>query len=187
MYCWLVNTRGISKALSSKIITGSAFALALAVFLSMGLASSCAAGSVLSSLSLGILALSRGGWSTNHVEIAAPEHAAMLYSVANCISAATSVVGISVTGKLLDAFGGSASSMAWTVAMGTIGAGCGACGLFYVFFAKGNEVLFPADMEAEKGGQEEVAETGRAFSSCWPRPSGWGDLHSARGPRPSSV
>lgn len=148
-YGWLTVSRGVSVANSSKIITGVAFFLAMAVFMCMGLARSLATGTLLSSLALATAALSRGGWSTNHVEIAAPEHAAILYSVANCVSAATSVVGISVTGKLLDAFGGVETPVAWTAAMGSIGVFCVLCGVFFAIFAQGNDILFPGANQIE--------------------------------------
>ncbi|CAM9181397.1 unnamed protein product [Pylaiella littoralis] len=144
-YGWLTNTKGLSRALSSKIIAGFAFSLTLCVFPSMGLARSVSTATILSSLALASAALSRGSWSTKHMEIAAPEHAAMLYSVANSISAAASVIGISATGGLLDAFGGSGEPRAWTVAMGTIGAMCGACGVVFVALATGDKMLFPVD------------------------------------------
>lgn len=150
LYSWLISARGVSVASSSKIITGVAFFLALGVFLSMGRATSAGSATLLSSLALASVALSRGGWATYHVEIAAPEHAAMLYSVANCVSAATSVVGISLTGKLLDAFGGVEESLAWTAAMGSIGVLCGFCGLFFVCFARGNKVIFPGVSPAQE-------------------------------------
>ncbi|CAM9715612.1 unnamed protein product [Ectocarpus fasciculatus] len=196
-YSWLVNSLGLPRARSSKLVAGAAFSLSVAVFPSMGLPRSCAAATVASSLALASAALSRGGWSTNHMEIAAPEHAAMLYSVANSISAAASVLGISLTGKLLDTFGGGGEPEAWTAAMGTIGALCGACGVVFVLFAGGDEVLFPAatvagddaalPADVEEGNEEQ--REGRAacewrrrccwgrkeygIPSAWPRPLGW--------------
>lgn len=191
LYGWLTNTHDVSRALASKIITGISFTLAVGVYPCMGLARSSAAGTLLSSLALASVALSRGGWSTNHVEIASPEHAAMLYSVANCISAATSVVGISLTGKVLDAFGGGEHSLAWTVAMGSIGAVCGACGIYYVYFAEGDSSLFPASGradidEAETGGAEQETRKRRAIDALadWPRPFGWGEEVPHEGPGP---
>ncbi|CAN0537713.1 unnamed protein product, partial [Scytosiphon promiscuus] len=98
-------------------------------------------GSVISTLALASMAFSRGGWSTYHLEIAAHPHAAMLFSIANSSGSAASVAGIAVVGKLLDAFGGSAESLAWMVAMGAIGTVCGACGVYFVIFAQGEEIL----------------------------------------------
>lgn len=144
IYGWLIGTRGISVASSSKTTTGFGFFLACAMFLFMGQATSVSTASLLSSLVLGSLGLARGGWGTNHVEIAAPEHAAMLYSVGNCVSSAMSAVGLPLTGKLLDDFGGAKNSLAWTAAMGSIGVLVGLCGLYYVILAQGNEILFPA-------------------------------------------
>ncbi|CAN0426574.1 unnamed protein product, partial [Scytosiphon promiscuus] len=113
-YCWLITSRDLSVASSSKTVTGVAFSLALCMFLCMGLARSPTTAAVCSSRALASAALPRGGWSTNHVEIAAPEHAAMLYSAADSVSAAASVVGLAVTGKLLDVFGGGEAPFAWT-------------------------------------------------------------------------
>ncbi|CAM9326660.1 unnamed protein product, partial [Laminaria digitata] len=141
VYCWLINRRGMTVPLASKLITGLSFALAVGFLLSMGLATSSAIGIVISSLALASVAFSRGGWSTYHLEIAAPEHAAMLFSIANSSGSAASVAGIAVVGKLLDAFGGSGQSLAWVVAMGTIGAICGAWGVYFVIFARGENIL----------------------------------------------
>lgn len=178
-YGWLTNTRGLSRARASKIIAGSAFALSLGAFPSMGLARSSATATLLSSLALAGAALSRGGWSTKHMEIAAPEHAAMLYSVANTISAAASVFGISVTGKLLDSFGGGGVATAWTAAMGTIGTVSGVCGIVFVFYAEGDEVLFPVDAPgtaAAAAAEREACTCGGGGGEwlAWKRPWGGG-------------
>lgn len=188
-YGWLTNRRGLSRSRASKILAGVAFAVSLGALPSMGLARSSAAATLLSSLALAGAALSRGGWSTKHMEIAAPGHAAMLYSVANSLSAAASVFGISVTGKLLDRCGGGGVATAWTAAMGTIGTVSGVCGIAFVLYAKGNEVLFPADAAA--GGAAAGASTGavpggggwlawkRRWGAgkdpldSWPEPFGW--------------
>ncbi|CAM9181148.1 unnamed protein product [Ascophyllum nodosum] len=157
-YCWLTNDGGFSRAWASKTITGLSFFLALVVFLCMGLAKSPTMATLLTSLALASAATSRGGWSTNHVEIAAPEHAAILYSAANTVSAASSVLSISSTGKILDAFGdeGPARVWAWTAAMGSIGVVCAACGVFFVVFADSDKLLFPATYEEE--GERDDAE-----------------------------
>ena len=194
-YCFLTNVRGLARSTASKILAGSAFALSLGAFPSMGLARSSASATLLSSLALAGAALSRGGWSTKHMEIAAPEHAAMLYSVANTISAAASVFGISLTGWLLDSFGGGGEAAAWTAAMGTIGTVSGVCGVVFVVYARGDEVLFPVDAgepaegetaacAAAAGKEEEGRRTwrwdwwkwpwgGRAPMEPWPEPFGW--------------
>lgn len=190
-YCWLTNCRGLSKARASKILAGSAFAVSLGACPSMGLARSSATATLLSSLALAGAALSRGGWSTKHMEIAAPEHAAMLYSVANSISAAASVFGISVTGRLLDSCGGVGDAAAWTASMGTIGAVSGFCGMVFVFYARGDEVLFPVDAAATAaaaaGAPPAAAKEGAKRGSrawklpwggrepldSWPEPFGW--------------
>lgn len=180
LYSWLTTERGHSKAFSAKLITGGGFAWAVVVFLCMGLANSAATGTLLTSLALASMALSRGGWSTCHVEIAAPEYAPILFSAANTISSGTSVLGISVTGKILDALGGVEDAVAWTVAMGSIGALCGACGIFYAAFAQGDTVLFPrvggGPTEAETGGVREGD-----LEEAWPRPFGWkGELSAVK-------
>ena len=184
-YYFLTNTRGFSRAKASRILAGSAFALTLGAFPSMALAGSSATATLLSSLALAGAALSRGGWSTKHMEIAAPEHAAMLYSVANSVSAAASAFGISVTGKLLDSFGGGGEAAAWTAAMGTIGSVSGVCGVFFVVFARGDEVLFPVNVDTAgaAGAAKEGGRTGWRLRRWpwggedsverWPKPFGW--------------
>lgn len=142
-YSWLVNKRGVSKSTASKLITGVGLSSALVAFFTMALATTAATGTLTTSAALAALAVSRGGWSTNHAEICAPEHGSMLFSVANCVSSITSVVGITVTGWLLDAFGGAEDVSAWTAAMGMVGGLCGVCGVYYVVAAGGDQVLFP--------------------------------------------
>lgn len=143
-YSWLISTCDFSKSSASKIVTGVGLFGALVAFLSMTTTTTAAGGTCVTSGVLASLALSRGGWSTNHAEICAPEHGPMLFSVANCVSSITSVVGITITGAMLDNFGGADDVDAWKVAMGVIGGLCGVSGLFYAVFAAGNEVLFPA-------------------------------------------
>lgn len=150
LYTRLVNEHGFSKALASKLITTGALFIALGAFLAMGLATSAITGTLLISGALAALAVSRGGWSTNHAEIAAPEHGSMLFSIANCISSITSVMGISLTGKLLDAFGGAKDPGAWMAAMGMVGVVCGVCGAFYAITAGGDRVLFPSSQSVEQ-------------------------------------
>ena len=177
-YRWLITSRGFSAATASKIIAGVAFSSAFYSFLCMALARSPGTAALLASLALASLALSQGSWSTNHAEIAVPEHAAALFSVANSISAATSVFGISLTGKLLDKFGGAEVPDAWAIAMGSIGALCGICGALFVTFARGNEVLFPGTTRAAASGVAGTGEPGGAEASqdgkTWPRPFGFG-------------
>lgn len=133
---WLVYSRGTSVASASKPITVIALLLAFPYFFFMGLALSTATGSLLSSLALASAAFSRGGWTINHFEIAAPEYAPMLYSIANCTSATASMVFLIVTGKLLDAFGGGQAKLAWTAAIVVLGIMCGTCGLAYINFCQ---------------------------------------------------
>ncbi|CAM9650210.1 unnamed protein product, partial [Sphacelaria rigidula] len=140
-YSWLISTCDFSKSSASKIVTGVGLFGALVAFLSMTTTTTAAGGTCVTSGVLASLALSRGGWSTNHAEICAPEHGPMLFSVANCVSSITSVVGITITGAMLDNFGGADDVDAWKVAMGVIGGLCGVSGLFYAVFAAGNEVL----------------------------------------------
>lgn len=166
MYSHIVNKRGCSKTRASRCITGGGFMVAFGVFLAMGVATTSFMGTFLQSAALAALAFARGGWSMNHAEIAAPEHGSMLYSVAQCISSVTSVVGISVTGKLLDAFGGAQDPAAWTAAMGMVGALCGVCGLYYMATAGGDHVLFPANCEGEQGDGRGGGGGGDVFCSA---------------------
>lgn len=166
LYSWMVNKRGWSKACASKVITTGALYLALCAFLAMRFATTALTGTLVVSAALGALAFSRGGWSTNHAEIAAPEHGSMLFSVANCISSITSVVGISVTGKLLDAFGGARSGTTWMVAMGLVGALCGVCGTFYAIAAGGDRVIFSSSSgDDEEASQADTLEMGTGSCS----------------------
>ncbi|CAM9737366.1 unnamed protein product, partial [Hapterophycus canaliculatus] len=197
-YSWLTNTRGFSRALASRVISGAAFAISVVVFPCFALARSSATATLLSSLALASSALSRGGWSTKHMEIAAnPDHAAMLYSVANTISAAASVVGISATGTLLDTHGGGGAPRAWAVAMGAVGGACGVCGIAFVCCARGDTILFPlagtgtaaaVPVTARETKERSEGEPAPAWGtwkwwrwrnkepatlSSWPQPFGW--------------
>ena len=89
------------------------------------------------------MALSRAGWSTYHVEIAAPEHAALLYAFSNTAASTACVAGITLTGKLLETFA-AVGQFAWVVALGATGVICGSCATFFLIFAEGDEILFPA-------------------------------------------
>ena len=152
VYCWLTNTHNISASRAFKLIIGVSFTLGFFFFISMGLATSSTAGTYLSSLALAAMALSRAGWSTYHVEIAAPEHAALLNAFSNTAASATCVVGITLTGKLLETFSAVGQSFAWVVALGATGVICGSCAAFFLIFAEGDVILFPAGQRNGKHG-----------------------------------
>ena len=127
-----------------KLIIGVSFALGFLFFIPMGLATTSTAGTFLSSLALAAMALSRGGWSTYHVEIAAPEHAGLLYAFSNTAASAASVVVITLTGKLLGTFAELGQSFAWAVALGATGVICGFYATFFLVSAERDEIFFPA-------------------------------------------
>jgi MFS transporter, ACS family, solute carrier family 17 (sodium-dependent inorganic phosphate cotransporter), other len=79
-------------------------------------------------LCLGSCGFARGGFSVNHMDIA-PRYAGILMGISNTAGTVSGLIGVSATGFILEAFGGSQHSSGWFQAhliatiMATVGVG----------------------------------------------------------------
>ena len=63
-------------------------------------------------LCLGSCGFARGGFSVNHMDIA-PRYAGILMGISNTAGTVSGLIGVSATGFILEAFGGSQNSAGW--------------------------------------------------------------------------
>ncbi|KAI8475257.1 MAG: major facilitator superfamily domain-containing protein [Monoraphidium minutum] len=112
---WLILRRGFSVAAARKAVNTAGMLASAAALLLMPAASGVASGVALTSLTLGALGFSRGGFSVNHMDIA-PKYAGMVMGLSNTAGTLSGVIGVAVTGRILDAAGGAAAKAGWVSA-----------------------------------------------------------------------
>ncbi|CAM9760326.1 unnamed protein product [Choristocarpus tenellus] len=138
---WLISTKSVSIQYSRKLVNTLGFLIAGASMLVMPRAKMWWEGMLYATMVQSGLGLSRGGWSVNHMDIA-PRHAGVLSAISNGAGTVAGVIGVALTGEILEATGGATSSTAWTCAM-AVAAGVSMTALaLFTTFARG-EVLFP--------------------------------------------
>ena len=109
---WLIIKRRRSVALARKAVNTLGFFSAVAALMLMPSATGVASGVVFTTLTLGTLGFSRGGFSVNHMDIA-PKYAGVVMGISNTAGTLSGVIGVSVTGFILDAHGGAANIGGW--------------------------------------------------------------------------
>ncbi len=114
-------TRGVPlltvrKAMQVTALTGSAAGLILAAR-----ATGATEAVAMLCLSLGALGLVSAGYASNHLDIA-PRHAAPLYALTNTFGTLPGIIGVYVTGALVDATGGYTATFALAAAVNLVGA-----------------------------------------------------------------
>lgn len=115
-----VQSRGKSIIFSRKLVNTLGFSLACVSLLLMPRATHKRDAVLYTTMALSALGLSRGGWAVNHMDIA-PRHAGVVMAIANGAGTlAGGVVGVSLTGQILDEMGGAQEAVAWTVALGFV-------------------------------------------------------------------
>lgn len=97
---------------------------------------------ILISCALGSLGLARGGFSINHLDICDAHHAGLVISLVNVSGTIGGVIGVPLTGRLLEYGGGANSSTAWAYAFSLSAVLCGFGALIFQFFAEGRKVIF---------------------------------------------
>eukprot|EP00775_Hariotina_reticulata_P010445 gene10445-10603_t len=94
----LVNTLGMLSAIGA--------------LMTMPMAQGMMTGVVTTTLTMGTLGFSRGGFSVNHMDIA-PKYAGVVMGISNTAGTLAGVVGVAVTGYILDASGGAGNISGW--------------------------------------------------------------------------
>jgi MFS transporter, ACS family, solute carrier family 17 (sodium-dependent inorganic phosphate cotransporter), other len=108
---WLIS-RGYMVGAARKVVNTAGFWSAVLLLLLMPAARSVAQGLLILSLCLGSLGLSRGGFSVNHMDIA-PKYAGIVMGISNTAGTVSGIVGVSATGFILEASGGSEERSGW--------------------------------------------------------------------------
>ncbi|GMH45831.1 hypothetical protein BSKO_13794 [Bryopsis sp. KO-2023] len=137
---WFILRLRRSVAQGRKLVNTLGFWGAAVSLMLMPLATNVTTGVLCTSLAMGFLGLSRGGFSVNHMDIA-PKFAGVVMGISNTAGTLSGVIGVAVTGFILEHHGGSTSVAGWQSSFATC-AVLGASGsLLFIFFAKGEKLF----------------------------------------------
>ncbi|GLC38691.1 hypothetical protein PLESTB_000590700 [Pleodorina starrii] len=139
---WLILKRRNSTATARKTVNSLGFiASAVALMLMPGAGSyGVSYGVVVTTLTLGCLGFSRGGFSVNHMDIA-PKYAGMVMGISNTAGTVSGVIGVAVTGYILDLHGGADNVAGWYTASAVSAAICVQAMLVFNVFARGERLF----------------------------------------------
>eukprot|EP00798_Chlamydomonas_sp_ICE-L_P007480 gene7480-625_t len=137
---WLILRRKQPVGRARKTVNTLGFLSSAAALMLMPAASSVITGVLFTTLTLSALGFSRGGFSVNHMDIA-PKYAGMVMGISNTAGTLAGVVGVAVTGYILDANGGADNLAGWWNAHATCAIIC-VCSMFvFNLFARGDRLF----------------------------------------------
>lgn len=137
---WINVSQGMSVLLSRKVVNTVGYSCTILSLLLMPMATQPRQGVLFITMTLSALGLSRGGWAVNHMDIA-PRHAGVVMAIANGAGTIAGVVGVTLTGKILEKMGGTEEVASWTLATGVVACVCLTAMIAFLLMARG-EVLF---------------------------------------------
>ncbi|PNH07465.1 putative anion transporter 7 [Tetrabaena socialis] len=137
---WLILKRRYSTAAGRKAVNSLGFLSSAAALMLMPGASSVTYGVAVTTLTLGCLGFSRGGFSVNHMDIA-PKYAGMVMGISNTAGTVSGVIGVTVTGYILDMFGGADNVQGWYMAHAVSAAICLQAMVVFNLFARGERLF----------------------------------------------
>ncbi len=139
---WLILRRRNPTGRARKVVNTLGFiSSAVALMLMPGAGSyGVTYGVFVTTLTLGCLGFSRGGFSVNHMDIA-PKYAGMVMGISNTAGTVSGVIGVAVTGYILDSFGGSANVQGWYTAHAVSAAICLQAMVVFNLFARGDRMF----------------------------------------------
>eukprot|EP00878_Enallax_costatus_P022442 GHUV01023807.1.p1 GENE.GHUV01023807.1~~GHUV01023807.1.p1 ORF type:complete len:425 (+),score=67.56 GHUV01023807.1:22-1275(+) len=108
----LIISRQHNVAAARKAVNTIGMVSAIVSLMLMPSATGMISGVLTTTLTMGTLGLSRGGFSVNHMDIA-PKYAGMVMGISNTAGTLAGVIGVAVTGYILDAAGGASSLAGW--------------------------------------------------------------------------
>ncbi|WIA29477.1 hypothetical protein OEZ86_011978 [Tetradesmus obliquus] len=129
-----------SVAAARKTVNTIGMLSAAVAVMSMPAASGMMSGVLATTLTMGTLGLSRGGFSVNHMDIA-PKYAGMVMGISNTAGTLAGVIGVAVTGYILDAAGGAGSIGGWWQAHSLAAVILVAAMFVFNAFAKGTKLF----------------------------------------------
>ncbi len=104
------------------------------------MASTVGTGVAATSVALGFLGCARGGFSVNHMDVA-PRYAGVLMGISNTAGTLAGVIGVAVSGWLLQRAGGAANLAGWYNALGTASVLALAGSVIFVRYARGTRTF----------------------------------------------
>lgn len=141
---YLIIRRILSVTRTRKVLnTGGFVAAALALFMMLGVRSPSTA-IFLTSVCLGLCALSRAGFAVNHMDIA-PRHAGILMGISNTAGTLAGIVGVGLTGWILESAKAKnipmSDSKSWTMVFVTPALLCIFSAFIFLAFATGERIF----------------------------------------------
>ncbi|KAK9804281.1 hypothetical protein WJX72_004509 [[Myrmecia] bisecta] len=140
----LITRHRYPVARARKLVNSIGFWGAACALMFMPAASSVSSGVRATSCALGMAALARGGFSVNHMDIA-PKYAGVVMGISNTAGTLSGVVGVAVTGLLLQHTSGASSLAGWWLALSAAALQCIGGSLFFLAAARGERLFGDTD------------------------------------------
>lgn len=137
---WLILRRKFSVGMARKAVNTTGFLLSGVALMLMPAAQSVLVGVLATTFTLGALGMSRGGFSVNHMDIA-PKYAGVVMGISNTAGTLSGVIGVAVTGVILDAAGGAGAVHGWFLAHAVSTAVCVFAMFIFNMFARGERLF----------------------------------------------
>ncbi|MEW5304853.1 MAG: hypothetical protein WDW36_007434 [Sanguina aurantia] len=136
----LILKKKYTVAAGRKAVNTAGFLLSAGALMLMPSATGVSGGVAAATLTLGTLGLSRGGFSVNHMDIA-PKYAGVVMGISNTAGTLAGVVGVAVTGFILDFEGGASNIQGWYHAHALCAAICVFAMMVFNVFAQGERLF----------------------------------------------
>lgn len=137
---WLISRHAFPVGAARKAVNCAGFWGTACLLLAMPFATTVPQGLALVSGCLGFCGLARGGFSVNHMDIA-PRYAGVLMGISNTAGTVSGIVGVALTGYVLELYGGAENREGWfyahllAVMLGTSGS------MVFLWAAKGERLF----------------------------------------------
>lgn len=142
---YLIQVGRRSVAGGRKAVNTAGFCMAAIALMLMPGARGVGTGVLFTAMALGACGFARGGFSVNHMDIA-PKYAGVVMGVSNTAGTLAGVVGVAVTGRILESAGGAVQAKGWYQALFLAAAQCMGGAIVFLLFGRG-ERLFGADTD----------------------------------------
>ncbi|GBF98302.1 anion transporter-like [Raphidocelis subcapitata] len=137
---WLILRRGVGVGAARKAVNTAGMLASAAALSVMPAARGALGGVALTTATLAALGFSRGGFSVNHMDVA-PKYAGVLMGISNTAGTLSGVIGVAVTGRILDAAGGASVRAGWFTAHAVAAGICLKAAAVFAFFARGERLF----------------------------------------------
>ena len=114
---YLVTKKSWNVGVVRKLINTIGFVVATIALLLIPSMKSVTSSLMMTSLAVSGCAFARGGFSVNHMDIG-PKYAGIIMGISNCAGTISGVIGVSLSGIILDSFGGASSMTGWAYVFG---------------------------------------------------------------------